>query len=410
MRSVVAAVSAFAVLGCFTASAFGEYVRTGSVRGLPNPPSYLAFSPDGGSLYSLGQETSSRGLREVLARNPVDGGPVGATYARSELDGVAVAGDGRVLVGYGGDANVGPTVLTFSSDLAGPTAWGNYAPDGSRGAALAKGVAVDVAGFVYTADSNNGRVFKFTSDGQLLGTFGAPGRGPGRFGEGKPERLAVDGVGHVFADDGTRIEEFSDSGTAIREWAGPGIVGSIAADARHVYAVGTGGFEVFDLSGRFVSGLSAPGDALSVAVRPDGRVYLGGRYARDDFVHVYSQRPDPPGCPLSVDEFDAVLLRRARRADELFPRLPVHPKIHPCMIRISERITIGRRRFNAVPAVNSVGFGETPKHAPRLSGAARHALVGLLRNRRVGRADLTIVGRAGGQSTVIHRHAPVYLR
>ena len=61
---------------------------------------------------------------------------------------------------------------------------------------------------VYVTDQGNGRIQKFTSDGQFIEAWGTTGDGNGQFSE--PEGIDVDSSGHVYvADTGNnRVEVF----------------------------------------------------------------------------------------------------------------------------------------------------------------------------------------------------------
>lgn len=60
------------------------------------------------------------------------------------------------------------------------------------------GVATDSAGYVYVADSNNGRLLTFSPDGALVAQVG---RGSGQGNLGLPRGVAVDGQGRVYVVD-----------------------------------------------------------------------------------------------------------------------------------------------------------------------------------------------------------------
>jgi len=71
------------------------------------------------------------------------------------------------------------------------------------------GVAMDAAGNVYVADTDNNRIQKFTSTGTYVTQWGSPGTGKGQFND--PVGVAVDAAGNVYiADAGNhRIQKFA---------------------------------------------------------------------------------------------------------------------------------------------------------------------------------------------------------
>jgi DNA-binding beta-propeller fold protein YncE len=83
-------------------------------------------------------------------------------------------------------------------------------------------VAVDPAGTVYVADSENDRIQTFTESGAFLGQWGATGTGPGQF--ATPEAIAVDDSGNVYvADKGNyRVQKFTSTGAFVSQWGGHG--------------------------------------------------------------------------------------------------------------------------------------------------------------------------------------------
>ena len=143
-------------------------------------------------------------------------GPAGSTDGTggsasfSGPAGVAADGSGNVYVADAGNSSIrkissGGTVTTFagSSGTAGST-------DGTGGVArfnAPEGIAVDTAGNIYVADTNNNTIRKITSGGTVTTLAGAAGQtgsadGPGgaaRF--NGPYALAVDPSGNVYVAD-----------------------------------------------------------------------------------------------------------------------------------------------------------------------------------------------------------------
>lgn len=80
-------------------------------------------------------------------------------------------------------------------------------------------VALSATGEIYVTDGyGNARVHKFSSTGELLLSWGAPGSGPGEF--HVPHGIAIDGNGKVFVADreNDRIQIFSQLGEYLEEW------------------------------------------------------------------------------------------------------------------------------------------------------------------------------------------------
>jgi DNA-binding beta-propeller fold protein YncE len=84
-----------------------------------------------------------------------------------------------------------------------------------------RGMTVDSAGSILIADTNNGRLQKFSSDGVFLSVIGRKGEGQGEFRE--PSGMAVDSGGNIYvADTGNRrVQKLKSDGTFLAEWKGP---------------------------------------------------------------------------------------------------------------------------------------------------------------------------------------------
>jgi DNA-binding beta-propeller fold protein YncE len=78
-------------------------------------------------------------------------------------------------------------------------------------------------GDIYVTDGyRNARVHRFTADGKLKASWGAPGSGPGQF--HLPHSIAYDDSGTLYVADraNKRIQLFTPEGEYLREWTGMG--------------------------------------------------------------------------------------------------------------------------------------------------------------------------------------------
>jgi len=149
------------------------------------------------------------------------------------------------------------------------------------------GLAVDVAGNLYIADSGNGRIQKWSPGGTFLAEWGSTGDHEGRLDD--PAGVAVGPGGDLYVTDAGRhrVVRFDLDGRLLGHWGGPHELSSprgIAVDpAGNVYVVDTGNHRVrkFSPSGENLGSVggpeSGPGQLerpYGVAVDADGNLYV----------------------------------------------------------------------------------------------------------------------------------------
>jgi DNA-binding beta-propeller fold protein YncE len=137
---------------------------------------------------------------------------------------------------------------------------------GGRGAGksefdLPTGIAVDTNRNILVADTNNGRIEKFSPTGAFITTFGAKGTGYGQL--SAPNGIAVDRKGNIYVADASkhRVEKLAPDGAFVDEGKGPesGLYGprriAIGADDT-IYLVDQGNARIIKFR--------SDGDALTV--------------------------------------------------------------------------------------------------------------------------------------------------
>ena len=151
------------------------------------------------------------------------------------------------------------------------------------------GIAVDASGNVFVADTNNGRIEKYSPSGTFLSTMGIKGTGYGQL--GAPNGIAVDRTGDIYVADASKhvVEKLESDGSIIAEWKGPeaGFYGprriAIGPDDS-IYVVDQGRTRIvkFNPDGKVVTTWGSKGngdrqfdDHTSVAVDPiTNKVYV----------------------------------------------------------------------------------------------------------------------------------------
>jgi len=87
-----------------------------------------------------------------------------------------------------------------------------------------RGIAVDAKGNILIADTNNGRIEKFSPTGTFLSTLATDRIGHGQLAE--PNGIAIDHAGNIYvAEVGSnhRVQKLAPDGTFIAEWKGPDV-------------------------------------------------------------------------------------------------------------------------------------------------------------------------------------------
>jgi len=216
-----------AINGTGTASTFGT-------------PSGVAVDANG-NLYVADTDNSeirkitAAGVVTTLAGSPANPGGANGTGAAAQFSlpyGVAVDGSGNVYVADSGNNTIRKItpagVVTTLAGLAGIAGVVNGTGSAAR-FNFPQGVAVDAAGNVYVADSENGTIRKITAAGvvtTLAGTAGDMGSANGtgaiaRF--NLPQGVAVDAGGNVYVADTGNV--------TIRKITAAGVVTTLAGTA-----------------------------------------------------------------------------------------------------------------------------------------------------------------------------------
>ena len=264
-----------------TPGAIAAGLRGGSL----NTPAGIAIEPSGNVLVVTAGWWSTFGAfavhrftaaGEFLQRWGTDG------FGPGQFDspaGVAVDRAGNVYVA---DTN-NNRVQKFSNTGMFITQW----PPTGRGRFRGPSdVALDPQGNLYVADTRNRRVQKFSSTGAFLGMWGPPNRSPR--GEGSfehPGPIAVDREGRVYVGDlGDEIQIFTRDGAFITQWEsdtwrrrigdGPR---AIATDSQnHVYVVGSDGLGKFGADGTLLDSWRhrRHTSARDVAIDSRGTIYV----------------------------------------------------------------------------------------------------------------------------------------
>ena len=154
-----------------------------------------------------------------------------------------------------------------------------------------RGMAVNAEGNIYVTDRGNSRIVVFSSNGQLLNTWGSEGSEGGQF--DRPYGIAVNDAGVVYVADtfNHRVQAFSSSGQALNMWGSEGNeegqflrpLGIAVDDAGNMYVADTGNHrvQVFNSSGQLLKMWGSEGSEdgqfaspYGIAVDDAGVVYV----------------------------------------------------------------------------------------------------------------------------------------
>jgi len=189
-------------------------------------------------------------------------------------------------------ASAAALAQTVSSSPTLVTTWGS-AGSGPGQFNGPQGLAIDPAGNVYVADSDNNRIQKFTSNGNYLNKWGIAASGPGQF--NSPSDVAIDSAGNIYVADTSnhRIQKFNSNRIFLSQ-LGTGSVGSGegqfntprgvavgAADVVYVSDQNNNRMQKFDSHGTFLATWgtrgSDPGQFINPAmpaVDASGNIYV----------------------------------------------------------------------------------------------------------------------------------------
>ncbi len=181
-----------------------------------------AWSTNGSFSYTTGSLTANTSF--VLSCSGPGGGPVTKTVTISVIPLIPITLnlDASPLTVLSGSSSMISWNITGADSCVitkNGVAWRSFTTSPAPGAGSGNGqfnapwgVAVDSAGNMYVADTNNNRIQKFNSSGVYVSQFGSAGSGNGQF--GRPMGVAVDSSGNIYVadSDNNRIQKFNSSG------------------------------------------------------------------------------------------------------------------------------------------------------------------------------------------------------
>ncbi len=152
-------------------------------------------------------------------------------------------------------------------------------------------------GTILVADGyRNTRIARFSADGQFLGQWGTPGKGPGQF--NTPHGIAIDAAGQVYVADrqNDRVQVFAPDGKLLAIWSSPQI--------GRPYGVAVLGHNRFAIADGGEQPQSGPDRSALVIVDGAGRVIERiGRFGNQDgqFRMAHHLAADAQGAIYVVD-------------------------------------------------------------------------------------------------------------
>jgi sugar lactone lactonase YvrE len=181
--------------------------------------------------------------------------------------------------------------------------WGKIGTGNGQFATTHNGIAVDKAGTVYIADTDNNRVQVLSKAGAFVRKWGTSGGGNGQFAGAEDIAVAPDGTVWVADRGNLRVQAFSSGGAFRMAIATPSEAASgVAVDADgnvfvSVEGGSKGGYRKFSENGEAQGGLNGAGNyrADDIEVSPDGSIYLltSATQSDDDRVRHYSADGKP---------------------------------------------------------------------------------------------------------------------
>lgn len=212
----------------------------------------IVFNRDGEYLTSWGEGLFARPHGILL-------GPDDSVYCTDDLDHTVrkFTPEGRLLLTLGTSgkpSDTGATSMDYRSiRQAGPPF---HFPTNA---------ALSPEGELYVSDGyGNARIHKFSPDGRLLFSWGAPGNGPGQF--NVPHGIAIDqqGTVHVADRENSRLQLFAPGGEYLSEWTGLARPCQVFIDGAESVYVAELGFHAGMWPGTTPPTLGASGGRVSV--------------------------------------------------------------------------------------------------------------------------------------------------